>query len=56
RRYCRGKPEGSCPVSSMLCPPRPLPPECKSDSDCSGKEKCCTIQCTQLCVKSVKEY
>uniref|UniRef100_A0A8C5WJD8 WAP domain-containing protein n=1 Tax=Leptobrachium leishanense TaxID=445787 RepID=A0A8C5WJD8_9ANUR len=54
RRYCRGKPEGSCPVSSEPCPPRPHPSQCVSDSDCSRKQKCCTIHCTQKCVNPVK--
>uniref|UniRef100_A0A8C5WH17 WAP domain-containing protein n=1 Tax=Leptobrachium leishanense TaxID=445787 RepID=A0A8C5WH17_9ANUR len=46
--------EGSCPVSSKLCPPRPPPPACESDSDCIGKRKCCTPLCRQKCVNPVK--
>uniref|UniRef100_A0A8C5R0H4 WAP domain-containing protein n=1 Tax=Leptobrachium leishanense TaxID=445787 RepID=A0A8C5R0H4_9ANUR len=48
------KKEGSCPTPEMWCGPPPFPPECESDSDCSRKQKCCTIYCTQKCVNPVK--
>uniref|UniRef100_A0A8C5MT52 WAP domain-containing protein n=1 Tax=Leptobrachium leishanense TaxID=445787 RepID=A0A8C5MT52_9ANUR len=46
--------EGSCPIPVTRCAPPPPPPLCKSDSDCKGKQKCCTPLCHQECIDPVK--
>uniref|UniRef100_A0A8C5MDS5 WAP domain-containing protein n=1 Tax=Leptobrachium leishanense TaxID=445787 RepID=A0A8C5MDS5_9ANUR len=46
--------EGSCPIPVTWCTPPSPPPKCKSDSDCKGKQKCCTPHCHQECTDPVK--